>query len=144
MARRRRRDERVSRKGAKKDGGEKTPGKPAGEVLRTCGKKVEYYGPIYQGHKTEGDKIRVIFTHVGQGLAFKHGDKLQGFAIAGADKKFVWADAAIDGDTVVLSSALVTEPMAVRYAWSQTHPWANLFNRDGLPALSFRTDTWEK
>ncbi len=108
------------------------------------GKKVEYYGPIYQGHKIEGNKMRVTFTHVGQGLAHKHGDKLQGFAIAGADKKFVWADAVIDGDTVVLSSALVSEPVAVRYAWSLTHPWANLFNRDGLPALAFRTDTWEK
>lgn len=108
------------------------------------GKKVEYYGPVYQTHKTEGDKIRLSFTHVGQGLAFKHGDKLQGFAIAGSDKNFVWADAVIDNDSVIVSSPKVSAPVAVRYAWSQTHPWANLFNRDGLPAVPFRTDTWEK
>ncbi|MEI7684816.1 MAG: sialate O-acetylesterase [Planctomycetota bacterium] len=108
------------------------------------GRKGEYYGPVYQSHKSEGNKIRITFDHAGQGLAFKNGEALQGFAIAGADKNFVWADAVIDGNAVVLSSLKVTEPVAVRYAWSQTHPWANLFNRDGLPALPFRTDSWEK
>lgn len=108
------------------------------------GNKVEYYGPVYQGHRVEGDKVRITFTHVGQGLAYKNGDKLQGFAIAGADKAFVWADAVIEGNAVVLSNPKVAQPMAVRYAWSQTHPWANLFNRDGLPAVPFRTDSWEK
>jgi sialate O-acetylesterase len=108
------------------------------------GKKIEYYGPIFQGHKTEGSKIRVTFTHVGQGLAFKNGEKLQGFAVAGSEKAFVWADAVIDGNAVLVSSPKVAEPVAVRYAWSQTHPWANLFNRDGLPGLPFRTDAWEK
>jgi sialate O-acetylesterase len=107
-------------------------------------KKVEYYGPLYQGHKVEGDKVRITFTHTGQGLAYKHGDKLQGFAVAGSDKSFVWADAVIDGDTVLVSSPKVTAPVAVRYAWNQTHPWANLFNRDGLPAIPFRTDAMEK
>ena len=104
------------------------------------GQKVEYYGPVYKEQKVEGNKVRVSFTHVGQGLAFKNGEKLQGFAIAGADKQFVWADAVIAGDTVVLSSDKVAAPVAVRYAWSQQHPWANLFNQDGLPALPFRTD----
>jgi sialate O-acetylesterase len=106
------------------------------------GRKVEIYGPIYASHKIEGSRIRVAFTHVGQGLAFKNGDKLQGFAIAGADKVFHWADAAVDGDAVVVSSDKVAAPIAVRYAWSQRHPWANLFNQDGLPALAFRTDEW--
>jgi len=108
------------------------------------GKKVEYYGPVYESHKTEGSKIRVNFKHVGQGLASKHGDKLQGFAVAGADKKYAWADAVIDGDAVVVSSPVVAAPVNVRYAWSATHPWANLFNRDGLPAIPFRTDSDEK
>lgn len=106
------------------------------------GKPVEYYGPVYASHEAEGNKVRVKFTHVGQGLAFKNGDKLQGFAIAGEDKKFYWADATIDGETVVLACKDVAKPVAVRYAWSQSHPWANLFNKDGLPAISFRTDSW--
>jgi sialate O-acetylesterase len=107
------------------------------------GKKVEYYGPIYQSHKVEGSRIRLTFTH-GDGLAFKHPDKLQGFAVAGPDKAFVWADAVIEGDAVVVSSPKVGEPVAVRYGWNQTHPWANLFNAAGLPAVAFRTDTWDK
>jgi sialate O-acetylesterase len=106
------------------------------------GQKVEYYGPVYQSMKVDADNVRVSFTHVGQGLAFKNGDKLQGFAIAGEDKKFHWAEGTIDGDTVVLQCKEVPRPVAVRYAWSATHPWANLFNKDGLPAQTFRTDNW--
>jgi sialate O-acetylesterase len=106
------------------------------------GKKVEYYGPVYDSFATEGSTVRVRFTHVGQGLAFRHGEKLQGFMIAGEDKVFQWADAVIDGDTVAVSSPQVPKPAAVRYAWSNRHPWANLFNKDGLPAQAFRTDTW--
>ncbi|NDA66577.1 MAG: 9-O-acetylesterase, partial [Verrucomicrobia bacterium] len=67
----------------------------------------------------------------------------QGFAIAGDDKKFVWADAVIDGDTIIVSSDKVAKPSAVRYAWASAHPWANLFNQDGLPAQTFRTDDWK-
>ena len=104
------------------------------------GRKVEYYGPVYASHKMDGDKVRVTFRHVGQGLACKSGDKLQGFAIAGADKVFQWADAQIDGDTVVLSCARVRQPAFVRYAWAGKRQWANLFNKDGLPAVPFRTD----
>jgi sialate O-acetylesterase len=106
------------------------------------GRKIEYYGPLYASHAIEGNKVRVKFTHVGQGLAFKHGDKLQGFALAGDDKVFHWADARIDGGTVVVSSAAVSKPVAVRYAWAQKRTWANLFNKDGLPAIPFRTDSW--
>lgn len=104
------------------------------------GKKIEIYGPIYKSHTVEGNKVRVTFDHVGQGLTSKHGDKLQGFAIAGADGKFLWADAAIEGDAVVISSSQVEKPAAIRYAYSNKHTWANLFNKDGLPALPFKTD----
>ena len=104
------------------------------------GEKVETSGPAYAGSDAEGGKIRVRFGHAGKGLAFRNGDRLQGFAIAGADKKFVWADAAIDGATVVVSSGQVAKPVYVRYAWADRHPWANLFNLDGLPALEFATD----
>ncbi len=106
------------------------------------GKPAEYYGPIYQSYSVECDKVRVKFTDVGQGLAFKYGDKLQGFALAGEDRVFHWADASIDGDTVMLSCAAVAKPVAVRYAWAAKRPWANLFNKDGLPAIPFRTDDW--
>jgi hypothetical protein len=102
------------------------------------GRKVEFYGPIYEAHKVEGNKVRITFSHLGQGLA----DRLQGFAVAGEDKVFHWAEAAVDGDSVVVSCDKVAKPVAVRYAWSKDHPWANLFNRDGLPAIPFRTDSW--
>ncbi|MCE9607741.1 MAG: sialate O-acetylesterase [Planctomycetia bacterium] len=119
-------------------------GSRAGAVAlgMTYGKPIEYYGPLYASHTVEGDKVRVKFTHIGQGLAFKHGEKLQGFAIAGDDKVFRWAEAVIDGDTVVLSNAEVAKPTAVRYAWAHQRTWANLFNKDGLPAVTFRTDSW--
>lgn len=106
------------------------------------GRKIEYYGPIYQSHQVDGSKVRIRFTHVGQGLTIAGGEKLQGFQIAGADRKWTWADAAIDGDTVVVSSPAVAAPAAVRYAWDSRSPWANLFNKDGLPAQTFRTDDW--
>jgi sialate O-acetylesterase len=106
------------------------------------GRKVEIYGPMYDSYAVEGDKVRIRFKHVGQGLAARHGEKLQGFIVAGEDKVFHWADASIDGDTVVVSSRQVPKPAAVRYAWSENMSWANVFNKDGLPALTFRTDRW--
>lgn len=102
----------------------------------------ECYGPMYHSHRVEGARVTVRFTHVGKGLAFQHGTKLQGFVIAGQDKKFVWADATIQGDEVVVSHPSVEKPEAVRYAYSPQFPWANLFNKNGLPAQPFRTDTW--
>lgn len=102
----------------------------------------EYLGPQLASHSISGGKVTLKFKHGGKGLAFKNGDKLQGFAIAGADKKFVWADADIEGDTVVVSSQDVPQPAAVRYAWSNAFQWANFFNQDGLPAQPFRTDAW--
>ncbi|MEQ8791894.1 MAG: sialate O-acetylesterase [Pirellulaceae bacterium] len=106
------------------------------------GQDVEIYGPIYQSHKVEGSKVRVKFDHVGKGLAWKHGEALQGFQVAGEDRVFHWADATIDGDAVIVSSDKVAKPVAVRYAWASRSPWANLFNKDGLPAATFRTDSW--
>jgi sialate O-acetylesterase len=106
------------------------------------GGKNEIYGPLYASHKIEGDKVVISYTHTGKGLAFKNGDKLQGFMIAGADKKFVWADCQIKGDTVEVSSKSVPQPEAVRYAWGNSFHWANLFNEDGWPAQPFRTDEW--
>jgi sialate O-acetylesterase len=106
------------------------------------GGKNEIYGPLYASHTIAGDKVVISYTHTGKGLAFKNGDKLQGFMIAGADKKFVWADCAINGNTVVVSSKSVPQPAAVRYAWANSFHWANLFNEDGLPAQPFRTDEW--
>jgi sialate O-acetylesterase len=103
------------------------------------GKKVEYAGPIYQSMAVEGGAIRLSFRHVGGGLVAKGADKLTGFAIAGADGKFVWADAKIDGQTVVVSAPEVPAPMAVRYAWAD-NPVCNLTNQAGLPASPFRTD----
>jgi sialate O-acetylesterase len=107
------------------------------------GRKIEISGPLYASHTIEGSKVRIKFTHIGQGLATRHSDKLQGFIIAGPDKKFHWADATIDSDTVLVSSPEVPHPASVRYAWSNTAPWANLFNKDTLPAQTFRTDDWK-
>ena len=87
--------------------------------------------------KIEGDKIRVSFDHVGGGLASRDGKPLTWFEIAGADGKFVDAKAQIDGDTVVVSSEDVTEPVAVRFAWSQAAE-PNLMNKEGLPASAFQ------
>lgn len=89
--------------------------------------------------KIEGDKIRLYFDHVGDGIVSKGDDKLKGFAIAGADKKFVWADAVVDGNTVVVSSPSIVKPVAVRYDWANS-PSGNLYNKADLPASPFRTD----
>jgi len=128
-------------------GGGIHPSNKSGYGARACrvalgavyGKDVEIYGPMYDSHKIEGATIRIAFKHVGKGLAFKGGDRLQGFAIAGADGVFNWAEAKIDGKTVVLSSNKVAKPTAVRYACANNCPWANLFNKDGLPAVAFQT-----
>lgn len=103
-------------------------------------RRLEYSGPIYKSYKREGGAIRIFFTHVDGGLVAR-GDTLKGFAIAGPDRKFVWADARIDGNTVVVSSPSVPSPVAVRYGWA-INPVVNLYNREGLPASPFRTDAW--
>ena len=102
---------------------------------------IVYSGPLYESMSVAGSEIRVHFTHTGAGLEAHGGGQLQGFSIAGADRKFHWADSHVDGDAVVVSSADVVRPVAVRYAWADS-PRCNLFNKDGLPASPFRTDDW--
>jgi sialate O-acetylesterase len=102
---------------------------------------IEYSGPLYESMRIEGSEVRVRFAHVGSGLEARNGAVVHGFAIAGADRKFHWADARIDDDTVVVSSRDEPKPVAVRYAWADS-PLCNLFNKDGLPASPFRTDDW--
>ena len=109
-------------------------------LAQTYGKDIPYSGPMYQSMQIEGDNIRLTFNHVYDGLKAK-GGKLTGFAIAGEDRHFVWADAVIDGNTVVVSSPAVPNPVAVRYGWA-SNPVCNLYNSAGLPASPFRTDSW--
>jgi sialate O-acetylesterase len=110
-------------------------------LARTYEKDIVYSGPLYKSMKVEGGKIRLFFDHVGGGLVAAGGEALKGFAVAGSDRKFVWADAKIDGDTVVVSSENVAQPVAVRYAWAD-NPVCNLYNKENLPASGFRTDDW--
>jgi len=110
-------------------------------LANTYGMDVVYCGPMYRAMEKNGNKMVLRFEHCGDGLVAKGGTPLKGFAIAGADRKFVWADAKIDGNTVVVSSEKVADPMAVRYAWAD-NPVCNLFNKAGLPASPFRTDAW--
>ena len=105
------------------------------------GKKVEYCGPIYKSMKVDGNKISIDFSHAASGLMQK-GDTLKGFVIAGADKKFFFANAIIKNNTVVVSSPNVQQAVAVRYGWAD-FPAVNLFNKEGNPASPFRTDDWD-
>ncbi|HMJ65010.1 MAG TPA: 9-O-acetylesterase, partial [Candidatus Binatia bacterium] len=102
------------------------------------GEDIVYSGPTYKGMKVKDGKAVLSFDHVGGGLEARGGE-LKGFAIAGADKKFVWAKAEIQGDKIVVSNSEVSEPVAVRYGWADC-PVVNLWNKDGLPASPFRTD----
>ncbi|HAU36320.1 MAG TPA: sialate O-acetylesterase [Phycisphaerales bacterium] len=110
-------------------------------LAKVYGKQIAFSGPMYESMKVEGGAIRVRFSHVGKGLAARSGAALEGFQIAGQDRKFVWADARIDGDSVVVRSEKVPAPAAVRYAWAR-NPKGNLYNDAGLPACPFRTDDW--
>ena len=105
-------------------------------------KKVVYSGPLYQSMKVQGNKIVISFTNTGSGLVAKGGGELRYFAIAGADKKFVWAKATIEGNKVMVWNDNISNPVAVRYAWADNPDGANLYNKEGLPASSFRTDDW--
>ncbi len=104
-------------------------------------KPVEHSGPLYRSMTPEGNSIRLHFNHTAGGLTAKNGRMLQGFTLAGEDRKFVWADARIEGETVVVSHPRIHQPMAVRYAWA-ANPIGNLYNQAGLPASPFRTDSW--
>lgn len=117
-----------------------------GERLALCafalhyGKDVPYSGPILHSIEplASGDALRVRFDHTDGGLVVR-GDVLEEFSVAGDDLKWAWAQARIDGESVVVSSADVPRPKYVRYAW-QSNPRATLYNGAGLPALPFRTD----
>jgi sialate O-acetylesterase len=119
---------------------------PVGDRLALCalakyyGKNVVYSGPTLQSVERLPGSIRLHFAHTDGGLVVR-GDKLGEFSIASDDRKWVWADARIEGDTVVVSSASVPKPAQVRYAW-QSNSAATLFNGAGLPAAPFRTDHW--
>ena len=104
------------------------------------GEAVVYSGPLYQNNSIEGNIITISFSHVGSGLITDDGEELSEFAIAGDDKNFVWAQAKIEGDKVIVWSDEVTEPKYVRYAWADNPDNPNLYNREGLPASPFRTD----
>jgi sialate O-acetylesterase len=103
------------------------------------GRTIEYSGPIYTHMKIEGRSIRLFFDHVGPGLVAKGSDLLEGFALAGADGKFIPATAVINGPTILVSALSITRPVAARYNWAG-FPRGNLYNRAGLPASPFRTD----
>jgi sialate O-acetylesterase len=119
---------------------------PVGERLARCalakyyGKQVVYSGPTLDSVERLPNSIRLHFAHTDGGLVVK-GEKLGEFSIAGEDRKWYWADARIEGSTVVVSSPSTPSPKEVRYAW-QSNPAATLFNGAGLPAVPFRTDTW--
>jgi sialate O-acetylesterase len=119
------------------------------------GEDVVFSGPTYDSMTIDGSKIKIKFKNVGTGLTIAAapstqpgvpplapGSELKGFTIAGADHKFVWATATIDGDSVIVSSPDVHDPQAVRYAWAN-NPEVNFYNKEGLPASPFRTDDWE-
>ncbi len=135
----------------------------ANALAITYGEEIPHQGPRFTGMKVEGGKLRIAYKHTGGGLTIGQPpadyvtaltnhklatndplpptDKLVGFDIAGADKKWVFADATIEGDSVILSSPQVPAPVAARYGWA-SNPQVNLYNKEGFPAVPFRTDDW--
>lgn len=115
-------------------------------LAKVYGKNLEYSGPLFSNMRVDKGQAILTFTHAGGLMAADsvnaRGGILRGFAIAGADKVFHAARARIDGDTVIVDSANVPQPVAVRYAWA-FNPVCNLYNAAGLPASPFRTDDWE-
>jgi len=106
------------------------------------GQEISYSGPSYRSMKVEGDRIRLSFDHVDNGLKLKAGDvQPHSFQVAGPDKKFYWATAQIDGNQIVVRAPDVAKPVAVRYAWASNPP-ANVYNGSDLPMVPFRTDSW--
>ncbi len=115
-------------------------------LANSYGKKIEFSGPVLDSMKVEGDATRLSFSHADSKLKAIGGEGLRGFAIAGEDQVFHWADEAwIDPETntVVVRSAAVSKPVAVRYNWAD-NPNGNLYNGEELPAVPFRTDDWPK
>jgi sialate O-acetylesterase len=119
--------------------------KDVGDRLALMARKLIYKedlvasGPIFNSAKIEGNKIILSFDDFGSGLKSKDGEPLREFAIAGADKKFDWADAKIEGNQIVVSNPQIAKPLYIRYAWAD-NPNVNFYNFEGLPASPFRTD----
>src|SRR5690606_27003057 len=103
-------------------------------------KQILSSGPTYDTMRIEKNKVIISFRNIGSGLIAKGGRELKYFAIASKDKKFVWAKAKIENNTVVVWADGVKDPVAVRYVWANNPLGANLYNKNGLPASSFRTD----
>jgi sialate O-acetylesterase len=111
-------------------------------LARDYGQKVVYSGPLYKSMKVKQNTIELEFTQTGSGLTSADGQPLIGFTIAGADKKFVHAEAVIKGKKLIVSSKEVQNPAAVRFAWDET-AMPNFCNKEKLPASPFRTDSWK-
>ncbi|MBL7708955.1 MAG: sialate O-acetylesterase, partial [Chitinophagaceae bacterium] len=120
--------------------------KDVGERLATAALKISYgenlihSGPIFKSSEKQGNKIIIRFDHTGSGLVTNDGEGPAEFAIAGADKKFVWAKAKIEGDTIIVWNEEIKNPVYVRYAWADNPVNPNLYNKEGLPASPFRTN----
>jgi len=112
-------------------------------LKQTYGKKIVASGPRYRKQSVAGNRIILEFDSVGGGMMAAKPGKLDAFAIAGEDRKWHWADAEIKGATIIVSSPDVSRPVAVRYAWAMNPSKRNLlYNKAGIPASPFRTDTW--
>jgi sialate O-acetylesterase len=109
-------------------------------LAKDFGKAIAYQGPTYAKHRVSGNKLIVTMAHSEGELVLKAG-KVSGFAIAGDDKKWHWAEASIKGNEIALTCADVPKPVAARYGW-HINPPSTLSNRVGLPAVPFRTDDW--
>lgn len=111
-------------------------------LAKDYGKQIAFSGPLYMGYQIEDQQIRVLFNYASSGL-LTDDDKITGFIIAGEDRKFVAAEAVIEGNTVVVSSDTVKQPVAVRYGWDPAFTGC-LVNEAKLPASPFRTDDWQE
>ncbi|HEY5825466.1 MAG TPA: sialate O-acetylesterase [Cyclobacteriaceae bacterium] len=112
-------------------------------LKNTYGKSVEDAGPTYQSMKVEGNKVIISFTHANGLMTTDKYGYLKGFEVAGEDQKFYYAKAFIEGDHVILYSDVVSKPVAVRFGWADDASEDNLFNKEGFPAVPFRTDNWK-
>ncbi len=108
-------------------------------LAKDYNQNIVYSGPLYSSHRVEGTKVRVEFQNVGGGLKSRDGKPLARFEIAGQDQQWHWAEAVIDGNSVVVSCSAVPQPVAVRYAWADNPEGANLVNVEGLPTSVFQT-----
>jgi len=112
----------------------------AAQQLAYHDNKVVASGPVYLSLKINGNKVELTFDNCGSGLIAKDGKELKQFAIAGIDSKFVWAQAKIEGNKVIVWNDAIPNPVSVRYAWADNPEGANFYNIEGLPASPFRTD----